>query len=383
MEQNFEKIKSKLSPSSLFVKQLGRKLQHASGAQAAASSFTLFSLFAMKSRKLVTAVLILVVLLGGGLSAYAYESPEVTNGNPLYGLKRTIESIEGSFATNDLAQAEFHLKMALRRVEESKVLASRGIEDTATLAEIDKEAAELWSRFEAIKDPAVQAQVIANFKNGLARHLESVSGNTGSGSVINGKVNGYKNDGQERSDEVNKGEQGDRTERENATKKVKEKLEEKLAKVAERKKELEGDDHENKDDTDDSEVSLNKNENSIKTMNGNRNDEEEDDNAENKNENENTDKNNDGQDRSGEVNKEQQGEKKSTENANPQSNMNVKVEDPDEDKPANANVNPSNDNDRVEEVQKEDEEDDNKSGERDEEERKDSSGSESGEREDD
>ncbi|MFC1788046.1 DUF5667 domain-containing protein [Patescibacteria group bacterium] len=62
------------------------------------------------------ALVALFVMTGTGV--YAYESPEVTDGHVLNGLKRNIERIEGRFASNPEKKAKFHAKMMDRRLNE-------------------------------------------------------------------------------------------------------------------------------------------------------------------------------------------------------------------------------------------------------------------------
>ncbi len=73
-----------------------------------------------------------VVLMAGslGTGAYAYSSPQVTEGNVLYPIKQNLEKIEEKTQTTPEAKAKFYLKQIQRREEEKTVLKKSGVEIT-------------------------------------------------------------------------------------------------------------------------------------------------------------------------------------------------------------------------------------------------------------
>lgn len=300
MEKDLEHIQQVLTPMKAFQSKLRKKLFATFVNRRLHSFFTSVTIRSMQMRRILIGLLIVLVLLGGGLSVYAYESPDVTNGHPLYGLKRTMEQVEGLFATTDESQAEYHLKMALRRIDEEHVLASQGTEDPQTLKEINQEIDSTLEKFNNIKDESVRTKVMALYKNGLHKKIEALIDNgdieTGSGSTIlnNQNNNGYKNYGQERSSFVNKGQQGDRMRSEQAHNRLRLKLEDKIKDV--------------KEENDNENENINLNINISIT-------------------NQNSNFRNYGQEHSSEVNKGQKGEEEKIEHANEQANMNVKVQD--------------------------------------------------------
>jgi hypothetical protein len=197
MEKKLQKIQDALSPSEKFVARLHRKLwrQHL-----LEGGKHFFAWQPFPARKYIAAT-VLLLTLGVGLSAYAYASPEVTNGSPLYGLKRGLEGLEGSFATSGQAQAEFHFKMALRRLQESKILAATGTVDIQTMSAISDESHTALSDLDSIEDVQVKTKVLAEFSGKLTSSLKEVSIKIGSDRrLINGNdnsENGYNDHAEE------------------------------------------------------------------------------------------------------------------------------------------------------------------------------------------
>jgi ABC-type antimicrobial peptide transport system permease subunit len=308
MEKDLQKIKDRLSPSKPFIKNLRSRLYVTYMEKGSPKPFSFLFFYTYNMKKIIVGILAVIVVLGGGISVYAYESPNVTEGTPLYGLKRAIENVEGTFAIGDQAQAEYHLKMAMRRIDEGQVLEQEGKSDASTIDAVNEQVKDLMGHFDAIQDPDLKAKILDLYKNGLNKNLEEMKGNwpengnkdiqenknendTGTGSTLpeNGNINGYKNYGQGRSDYVNKGQQGERMKAEHAQN-IEQILEEKLQEADQKEKELNN------------------------TPEGQTND----------------NRNSYGQTHSTEVNKGQQGEEKKLENSNPQANMNAKVQDREE-----------------------------------------------------
>ncbi|MDO8598993.1 MAG: hypothetical protein Q7S02_02705 [bacterium] len=75
--------------------------------------------FTFRTFAFATAVSVVAVI---GVSGYAYASPTVTRGDALYGVKRTMERVQGSWQVTPLDRVEFHGQLALRRTAELEVL---------------------------------------------------------------------------------------------------------------------------------------------------------------------------------------------------------------------------------------------------------------------
>jgi len=72
------------------------------------------------SRPAAVITAVVLVMLGIGTGAYAYESPEVVEGHPLHFLKANIENIEGRIKFSPEDKAQWHLKMQDRRMAEAE-----------------------------------------------------------------------------------------------------------------------------------------------------------------------------------------------------------------------------------------------------------------------
>jgi len=70
----------------------------------------------------MVSLVILAVVASSGVGAYAYNSPEVTEGTKLYPIKRAIEKVEEKTKKTPEAKAKFYLKQIQRReVEKDKL----------------------------------------------------------------------------------------------------------------------------------------------------------------------------------------------------------------------------------------------------------------------
>ncbi|MFA7277629.1 MAG: DUF5667 domain-containing protein [Candidatus Gracilibacteria bacterium] len=76
------------------------------------------------------------VIFTGGLSTFAYTSQTVTNGSPLYPIKRGLETIESTFASTPETRAEYQIKLLSRRLAESRFLTIQGVVDEPTNQDI-------------------------------------------------------------------------------------------------------------------------------------------------------------------------------------------------------------------------------------------------------
>jgi hypothetical protein len=75
--------------------------------------------------RFATAFILALVMMTGGVSTYAYTSPEVNAANILYPVKEGLEYLEARFIKNPEDLARFHMKRAARRLSESEVLQRR------------------------------------------------------------------------------------------------------------------------------------------------------------------------------------------------------------------------------------------------------------------
>lgn len=94
----------------------------------------------------------LVLVFGMGTGVYAYESPDVIEGHPLYFVKEKLERMEEKMAPTSEARAEFHAKMYNRRMNEAERLATQsdkisGVLESAAI-ELDQSVEELSTETE-------------------------------------------------------------------------------------------------------------------------------------------------------------------------------------------------------------------------------------------
>lgn len=92
--------------------------------------------FFLGTRTYAAATAFIFVLFTGGVSTFAYTNDNVTNGNPLYPVKRGLEKIEETLAGSPESHAEFQVKMLGRRLAESRNLTLNGIVDESTSNEV-------------------------------------------------------------------------------------------------------------------------------------------------------------------------------------------------------------------------------------------------------
>lgn len=114
---NFWKIKQNLAPSRDFKIRLQRDLSLAWNVKYGRPSWLQIGLL-HKGAALAAVVLLLI----GSTGAYAYVSPEVTEGTMLYPLKQAVESVEEVTKITPEAKAKFYLKQIKRRELEKEKL---------------------------------------------------------------------------------------------------------------------------------------------------------------------------------------------------------------------------------------------------------------------
>lgn len=116
---NLWKVKRSVSASGVFKRELQKKLIIAWNDKYTVKNYW----FQTRIFKFTAAGMIAMLLAGSfGTGAYAYYSPEVTEGSMLYPVKNTIEKIEEKTKRNPEAQAKFYLKQLQRREAEKKRL---------------------------------------------------------------------------------------------------------------------------------------------------------------------------------------------------------------------------------------------------------------------
>ena len=109
LNSKFQRLKRQSAPDQAFKAALrARLLDNQPTAVLQPLSFMRYAM--------VSAVVALVVVLG--TSTYAYASPAVAEGTPLYSLKTGIENIEGSLKQSPEARARFKAKITQRRIKE-------------------------------------------------------------------------------------------------------------------------------------------------------------------------------------------------------------------------------------------------------------------------
>lgn len=115
-----------------------------------------------------------VVVFTMGTGVWAYESPDVVEGHPLYFVKSSLESVEEGLARTPEARAEFHARMMERRLTEGEHHLSRQPEHVQE--SLDAAADQLEQTVEVfapdVQDPKKRAQMIEELSIHNARYLE-------------------------------------------------------------------------------------------------------------------------------------------------------------------------------------------------------------------
>ncbi len=146
IDDEFEQFEKKLTsfqkefaPTAEFAARMKKRLQRhgvlmsEAAHEAGTRGFWMF----LGTRTYATVTAFVFVLFTGGLSTFAYTNNTITNGNPLYPVKRGLEKIEQTFAGNTPeAHAEFQVKMLGRRLAESRNLTLAGVIDDSTTQEV-------------------------------------------------------------------------------------------------------------------------------------------------------------------------------------------------------------------------------------------------------
>jgi len=118
----------------------------------------------------------LLVVFGTGTSVYAYSSPDVSDGHPLYPIKHGIEQIQERLALNPNQRAAFHADMMQRRMAEAERLDQTKEEIPKILesaaAELDLSVGELKAD---LRDPEQRNEVIDKLSETNERYADVLS----------------------------------------------------------------------------------------------------------------------------------------------------------------------------------------------------------------
>jgi len=119
---NLWKAKDQLKPDAKFKADLWSKLD----ARLHVETNTSHSWFETRQFKLAAALAVTILVVGtAGTGAYAYTSPDVTTGTPLYPIKQQLEKVEEKVQITPEAKANFYLKQIKRREAEAVVIQKR------------------------------------------------------------------------------------------------------------------------------------------------------------------------------------------------------------------------------------------------------------------
>jgi len=153
LKHQIKKIRRETTPSRAFEDALLRRI---AGAPVSRPVFRFVGVGA--------AAIILFFSLGTGV--YAYGSPDVLDGHPLYFIKQGLERAEGRFATTAETRARFHARMTERRMEEAERIAENqdrlvGALESAAM-EMDLSIGEMRAEF---RDPRMRKEVVDRLVN--------------------------------------------------------------------------------------------------------------------------------------------------------------------------------------------------------------------------
>lgn len=118
LKKLIKNLKSRSAPKKKCKKALWQQLDHGFDRMYPAALPRLIS------KPAAVALCAVLVILGVGTGAYAYDSPAVVEGHPLYAMKNALEKFEGKLRFTPEQKAAWHIKMQQRRLEEGEFLAS-------------------------------------------------------------------------------------------------------------------------------------------------------------------------------------------------------------------------------------------------------------------
>lgn len=156
LKTQLKQLSRSVRPSAEFRSQLWSRLSQNYGElypqQACAHRF----------RFLAAALTSFVLLFSLGTGVYAYESPDVIDGHPLFFLKDGVEAVEGALAITPEARISYHTRMMTRRLDEGERVLTRNpnqVESALERAadELDLTVAEM---IESIQDEQQRQRMI-------------------------------------------------------------------------------------------------------------------------------------------------------------------------------------------------------------------------------
>ena len=104
-------------------------------------------------RASLTASVSFGVLLFGMTTGYAYFSPNVNSENPLFVLKKSVETVEYFLAFSNEDKIKKLVKFSRKREEEIDNLAGKGVKDVYAIKEIERNVAQANTSLEKVVDP--------------------------------------------------------------------------------------------------------------------------------------------------------------------------------------------------------------------------------------
>jgi len=152
---NLWKLKQDFAPGKVFKAGLERSLSRAWNAKYGRPNWFQIGLLHKGA-----AFAVVVLLLIGSTGAYAYVSPEVTEGSALYPVKQAVERAEAVIKITPEAKAKFYLKQISRREAERDRLKAREVKTVAPAAKIlEMASATATARLEIVKEKIKQKRI--------------------------------------------------------------------------------------------------------------------------------------------------------------------------------------------------------------------------------
>ena len=169
---NLFREKRAFGPDKRFKRSLQKKLQTAWG-ELYPSRLMWYQMPAL--RYSMVALVVLVVVGSTGVGAYAYNSPEVTEGTRLYGVKRAIERIEEKVVERRApeVQAKFYLKQIERREAEEKVMVRNG-RVAEQIEKVEEKIERNEDRLEKVEQALAQPEIKAQVEKRLEKRREKI-----------------------------------------------------------------------------------------------------------------------------------------------------------------------------------------------------------------
>jgi hypothetical protein len=137
------RMRRAIGPSAAFRRSLGSKLSIAWVARHGRSTAHAWVL-----RFVVAPVASVFLAAGAGVGAYAYTSPEVTNGTVLYPVKQALEKVEEATKHTPEAKAAFYVKQIERREAEERVVKKKSAPKAVRAKTIEKQIEDLNEKLE-------------------------------------------------------------------------------------------------------------------------------------------------------------------------------------------------------------------------------------------